>query len=173
MAAIFDEEMNVLSKVTDPNDYQGPGTGDLVTTARRAEMTGIRQQRSRQDLLEKQAVYAGHIRSVEKGEAEPDGPSGGLRGRVPSVRDHIVAAHLRDCRWARHSQQILAGLRKRMRRASGARALNNRRRHDRLDRGETGRFRYRDRASGEGHSSHHRRDLPPLASLELYSIAPC
>ncbi len=26
-AAIFDEQMNVLSAVTDPNDYAGPGTG--------------------------------------------------------------------------------------------------------------------------------------------------
>ena len=54
-AAIFDEQMNVLSKVTDPNDYQGPGTGYEVPAARREQMAGIRQQRSRADLLARHA----------------------------------------------------------------------------------------------------------------------
>ncbi len=57
-AAIFDEGMNVLSKVTDPNDYQGPGTGYEVSPARREEMAGIRQQRSREDYLARQAAAA-------------------------------------------------------------------------------------------------------------------
>ena len=57
-AAIFDEDMNVLSKVTDPNDYQGPGTGYEVSRERREEMAAIRQQRSRRDLLEQQAAGA-------------------------------------------------------------------------------------------------------------------
>ena len=57
-AAIFDEQMNVLSKVTDPNDYQGPGTGYAVAPARREEMAVIRQQRSRNDLLARHAAGA-------------------------------------------------------------------------------------------------------------------
>ena len=57
-AAIFDEQMNVLSKVTDPNDYQGPGTGYELAPARREEIAGIRQQRSRADLLARHAAGA-------------------------------------------------------------------------------------------------------------------
>ncbi len=57
-AAIFDEQMNCLSKVTDPNDYQGPGTGYEVPAARREEIAAIRQQRSRADLLARHAAGA-------------------------------------------------------------------------------------------------------------------
>ena len=55
-AAIFDEQMNCLSKITDPNDYQGPGTGYEVPAARREEIAAIRQQRSRADLLARHAT---------------------------------------------------------------------------------------------------------------------
>jgi propanediol dehydratase large subunit len=57
--------------VTDPNDYQGPGTGYEVTAARRTEMAGIRQQRSKDDLLRKQATREDHVRLVKLGEAQP------------------------------------------------------------------------------------------------------
>ena len=57
-AAIFDEQMNCLSKVTDPNDYQGPGTGYEVPAARREQIAAIRQQRSRADLLARHAAGA-------------------------------------------------------------------------------------------------------------------
>ena len=57
-AAIFDEQMNCLSKVTDPNDYQGPGTGYEVPAARLEEIAAIRQQRSRADLLARHAAGA-------------------------------------------------------------------------------------------------------------------
>ena len=57
-AAIFDEQMNVLSKVTDPNDYQGPGTGYELSAARREEIAAIRRQRSRADLLARHAAGA-------------------------------------------------------------------------------------------------------------------
>ena len=42
-AAIFDEQMQVLSLVTDPNDYAGPGTGYEPTPARQREIDTIRQ----------------------------------------------------------------------------------------------------------------------------------
>jgi len=71
-AAIFDERMNCLSKVTDPNDYQGPGTGYEVAAARREENAAIRQQRSRADLLARHAVGAQPAgRLVERGPARP------------------------------------------------------------------------------------------------------
>ena len=154
-AAIFDEEMNVLSKVTDPNDYQGPGTGYEVTTARRTEMTGIRQQRSRQ----RPAGEAGGLRGPrpfgrERRGRAGGGPSRGLRGRVPSVRDNIVADVVGTA-GRRGTPTDPGGIGGGgLRRTTGPRALNDRRRHDRLDRGETGRFRDRYRASGEGHGCH-------------------
>jgi propanediol dehydratase large subunit len=55
-AAIFDEQMNCLSKITDPNDYQGPGTGYVVPAARLEQIAAIRQQRSRADLLARHAL---------------------------------------------------------------------------------------------------------------------
>jgi propanediol dehydratase large subunit len=172
-AAIFDEEMNVLSKVTDPNDYQGPGTGYEATTARRTEMTGIRQQRSRQDLLEKQAVYAGHVRLVEQGEAEP-----GVDPREVCVG---VSPAFATKLWLTSSglpvgealRQILAGLEEESCVARLVRVRST------IDVGMIGLTAAKLAGSGigvglqaKGTALVHRRDLPPLASLELYSIAP-
>ena len=42
-AAIFDEDMSVLSNLTDPNDYAGPGTGYRMAPERRAEVARVRQ----------------------------------------------------------------------------------------------------------------------------------
>jgi propanediol dehydratase large subunit len=69
-AAIFDEGMRCLSKITDPNDYQGPGTGYEAPTARREQIAAIRQERSRDDLL------ARHAAGRDAGGA---GPAAGLR----------------------------------------------------------------------------------------------
>ena len=173
-AAIFDEEMNVLSKVTDPNDYQGPGTGYEVTTARRTEMTGIRQQRSRQELLEKQAVYAGHVRLIEKGEAEP-----GVDPREVCVG---VSPAFATTLWLTSSglpvgealRQIMAGLEEEGCLARLVRVRST------IDVGMIGLTAAKLAGSGIGIGLqakgtaliHRGRDLPPLASLELYSIAP-
>ena len=54
-AAIFDESMRVLSLVTDPNDYAGPGTGYEPSQERRAEIDAIRQARGVEDLRADQA----------------------------------------------------------------------------------------------------------------------
>jgi propanediol dehydratase large subunit len=70
-AAIFDEEMRCLSKITDPNDYQGPGTGYEVPAARREQNAAIRQQRSRADLLARHAAGAPGPRLVDRGAASP------------------------------------------------------------------------------------------------------
>jgi propanediol dehydratase large subunit len=90
-AAIFDEDMHVLSKVTDPNDYQGPGTGYGVSRERREQMAGIRQQRSRRDLLAQHAAWAEAVgraaeaagAAVATGGAAPGGaaPAGAEAGR--------------------------------------------------------------------------------------------
>jgi propanediol dehydratase large subunit len=71
-AAIFDEDMRCLSKITDPNDYQGPGTGYEVPAARLAQIAAIRQQRSRADLLARHAAGAPtRFHLVERGKARP------------------------------------------------------------------------------------------------------
>src|SRR4051794_5156001 len=57
-AAIFDESMNVLSLVTDPNDYAGPGSGYEPDAARLREIHQIRQARGVEDLRNDQAGYA-------------------------------------------------------------------------------------------------------------------
>ena len=54
-AAIFDESFRVLSAVTDPNDYAGPGTGYEPDPLRRHQIDAVRQQRSVADLRAAQA----------------------------------------------------------------------------------------------------------------------
>src|ERR1700727_1300627 len=54
-AAIFDEQLEVLSLITDPNDYAGPGTGYPPTPARQREIDAIRQARGVSDLRAEQA----------------------------------------------------------------------------------------------------------------------
>ena len=50
-SAILDEELNVLSSLTDPNDYAGPGTGYRISPERarpnRAGAAGLVRSRSR------------------------------------------------------------------------------------------------------------------------------
>ena len=57
-AAIFDEELRVLSLVTDPNDYASPGTGYEPSAPRQAEIDEIRQARGVEDLRAEQASAA-------------------------------------------------------------------------------------------------------------------
>src|SRR5258708_40340087 len=57
-SAIFDEQLSVLSLVTDPNDYAGPGTGYVPPPARQAEIDAIRQVRGVEDLRRSQSVLA-------------------------------------------------------------------------------------------------------------------
>ena len=60
-SAIFDEDFRVLSKLTDPNDYAGPGTGYALTEARRAEIDAIRQARSSAELTLDQNDHRDHV----------------------------------------------------------------------------------------------------------------
>ena len=58
-AAIFDEELGVLSLVTDPNDYAGPGTGYEPSAQRLREIDAIRQERGVEDLRERAGGFRG------------------------------------------------------------------------------------------------------------------
>src|SRR5215831_14314973 len=73
-SAIFDEDLQVLSLVTDPNDYAGPGTGFEPGPERQAEIDAIRQARGVEDLRAEQATSAVPLLAVA-------GPSGNGAGR--------------------------------------------------------------------------------------------
>src|SRR4051794_16555811 len=71
-AAIFTEDLRVLSLVTDPNDYAGPGTGYVPTAGRQAEIDAVRQARSVDDLRREQATH----RSADVTVVGPAAPGG-------------------------------------------------------------------------------------------------
>ncbi|TQS43571.1 propanediol/glycerol family dehydratase large subunit [Cryptosporangium phraense] len=171
-AAIFTEDMSVLSAVTDPNDYAGPGTGYEPSPARRKEIDDIRQARSVEDLRAEQASWASDAISVA-------GP--GLVGTDP--RDVVIGVSPATGReiWRTLSgltvvdvlREILAGIEEE---GCVGRVV---RVNDTLDLGMIGLSAARLAGSGvsvglqaKGTALIHRRDLPPLANLELYSVAP-
>jgi propanediol dehydratase large subunit len=179
-AAIFTEDMRVLSLVTDPNDYAGPGTGYEPSPERQAEIDAIRQQRSVEDLRHAQAAYASDaLRPKANGSGA--GASGAPQGSDP--RDVVIGvspATGRDI-WLTLSgmpvvevlRELLAGLEEE---GCAGRIV---RINDTIDLGMIGLTAARLSGSGigiglqgKGTALIHRRDLPPLANLELYSIAP-
>jgi propanediol dehydratase large subunit len=171
-AAIFDEDMNVLSLVTDPNDYAGPGTGYEPTPARQAEIDAIRQERTVEDLRAEQRAHSGRPFRVV------GAPTVGTDAR--DVVIGLSPATGRDL-WQTMSglsvhevlDELLAGLEEE---GCTARLV---RVNETVDLGLIGLTAARLAGSGvgiglqaKGTALIHRRDLPPLANLELYSIAP-
>ena len=157
-AAIFDESLRVLSLVTDPNDYAGPGTGYEPAPARQAEIDAIRQARGVDDLRAEQAAAAaaGLLGPGRPGDARP-GPAGRGDRRVARGRPGRVADAVRAHR--PRGAQRAAG-------RAGGRGLHGPggplQRHrgpgpDRAGRGPAGRLGHRHRAAGQGH----RADPPP------------
>jgi propanediol dehydratase large subunit len=207
-AAIFDEDMNVLSKITDPNDYAGPGSGYDLSAERAAQIAAIRQQRSIADLLAAQAAHAGHIELPERGTASraPGDLVGGDRqlesrgyrqpesaasrttvsqasqaGSDPREVCVGVSPAFARSLWVTLSglpvgevlRQIFAGLEEE---GCVGRVLRVR---STIDLGMIGLTASRLAGSGigvglqaKGTALIHRRDLTPLANLELYSVAP-
>jgi propanediol dehydratase large subunit len=172
-AAIIDEHGNVLSKVTDPNDYAGPGTGYEPSAERRAEIAEIRQQRSTLDLLADQALDADHIALREIGPAEP----GTVENEVCIGLSPAFAIDL----WRAQSglrvgdmlDAIIGGIEDQ---GCAARLI---RVGSTIDVGLIGLTAARLSGSGigiglqaKGTAVIHRRDLAPLSNLELYSVAP-
>jgi propanediol dehydratase large subunit len=172
-AAIFDEDMNVLSKITDPNDYQGVGSGYAPSEARRAEMAAVRQQRSRRDLLEKQAPHAGHVRLVAVGDAgHGSDPTEVCIGLSPALGSELWST-MAGIPVGEVIGQILAGLEEE---GCASRLVKVR---STIDLGMIGLIAARLAGSGiaiglqaKGTALIHRSDLAPLACLELYSVAP-
>jgi propanediol dehydratase large subunit len=178
-SAIFDEQLRVLSLVTDPNDYSGPGTGYEPGPERQAEINAIRQERGVDDLRAEQAGFA---RPELLWPAGSPGP-GEAAGAGADARDVVIGvspAIGRDV-WRCLSgltvpevlREILAGLEEE---GCAGRIV---RFNDTVDLGRIGLAAARLSGSGigiglqgKGTALIHRRDLAPLANLELYSVAP-
>ncbi len=171
-AAIFDEQMNVLSLVTDPNDYAGPGTGYEPTEERQAEIDGIRQARGVEDLRADQTAWASDDLTVV-GPAEPGiDPREVVIGLSPGV-GRSVWRTLSGLTVVEVLRELMAGLEEE---GCTARIV---RVNATIDLGMVGLTAARLAGSGigiglqgKGTALIHRRDLPPLANLELYSMAP-
>jgi propanediol dehydratase large subunit len=171
-AAIFDESMRVLSLATDPNDYAGPGTGYEPDAERWAQISGIRQARGVEDLRADQALWASESFRVLGEAAAGTDPREVVIGLSPGI-GRTVWRTLSGLPVVEVLRELLAGLEEegctaRVVRMSGT-----------LDLGMVGLTAARLAGSGigiglqgKGTALIHRRDLPPLANLELYSMAP-
>jgi len=171
-AAIFDAQLRVLSLVTDPNDYAGPGTGYEPSPPRQAEIDEIRQARGVEDLRAEQA-QAAQLRLAPAGPARPgQDPRDVVIGVSPSIgRD--VWRTLSGLTVPEVLGELLAGLEEE---GCTGRVV---RFNDTVDLGRIGLAAARLAGSGigiglqgKGTALIHRRDLAPLANLELYSVAP-
>jgi len=180
-AAIFDEDMRCLSKVTDPNDYQGPGTGYEVPAARLEQIAAIRQQRSRADLLARHAAgapgrdagAAAGFRLLARGEARPGThPHEVCVGVSPALATKLwftmAGLHVGDALAA-----IVEGI------ESGGCVARLVRVRSTVDLGVIGLTAAELAGSGvavglqaKGTALIHRKGLAPLACLDLLSIAP-
>jgi propanediol dehydratase large subunit len=171
-SAIFDEEMNVLSLVTDPNEYSGPGTGYQPTAKRQAEIDNIRQQKSVEDLRNEQKIFASkNLRVTGSAEISYD-PRDVVIGVSPATGREIWMT-LSGLSVTDVIGELMAGLEEE---GCVGRIV---RINDSLDLGMIGLTAARLSGSGisiglqaKGTALIHRRDLAPLANLELYSVAP-
>ena len=177
-SAIFDEQLRVLSLVTDPNDYAGPGTGFEPSPERQAEIDAIRQARGVEDLRAEQATAAVPLLAVAGPAAPGDGNGQGqdprevVIGVSPAVGRDVWRC-LSGLTVPEVLAELLAGLEEE---GCTGRVV---RFNDTVDLGRIGLAAARLAGSGigiglqgKGTALIHRRDLAPLANLELYSVAP-
>jgi propanediol dehydratase large subunit len=174
-SAIFDEHLQVLSLVTDPNDYAGPGTGYEPSPGRQREIDAIRQARGVSDLRASQARFAVPL-LAPAGPARPGSSGQGPRDVVIGVSPAVgrdVWRCLSGLAVTDVLREMLAGLEEE---GCAGRVV---RFNDTVDLGRIGLAAARLAGSGigiglqgKGTALIHRRDLAPLANLELYSVAP-
>lgn len=171
-AAIFDDSWRVLSLVTDPNDYAGPGTGYEPDPARQGEIDTIRQQRSMQDLRAEQAHHRSERLRVRGPARVGSDPREVVIGVSPAVGRELWST-LSGLGVVEVLDELLAGLEEEGCLGRVVRV------NDTIDLGLIGLRAARLSGSGigiglqaKGTALIHRRDLPPLANLELYSVAP-
>ena len=172
-SAIFDEQLSVLSLVTDPNDYAGPGTGYAPPPARQAEIDAIRQVRGVADLRRSQSVLAipDLLRPVGAASAGTS-PRDVVIGVSPALGADVWQC-LSGLSVADVLREMLAGLEEEGCLGRVVRFPAT------VDLGQIGLAAARLSGSGiaiglqgKGTALIHRRDLAPLANLELYSVAP-
>jgi propanediol dehydratase large subunit len=172
-SAILDEELNVLSSLTDPNDYAGPGTGYRMSAKRRSEVARVRQVWSASEMEAEQALAERCIELVETGPARAgERPDEIVVGLSPAFGRSIWTA-LNGMTVAGVLRQVLAGIEEEGLEARLVRVLRS------IDLGYIGSTAARLSGSGvsvglqgKGTALIHRSDLPPLANLELFSVAP-
>ncbi|MSW38935.1 MAG: propanediol/glycerol family dehydratase large subunit, partial [Actinobacteria bacterium] len=171
-SAIFDEDMNVLSLITDPNTYSGPGTGYRPSAQRQEVIDTIRQQRSVSDLHAEQQTYATGTFSVVGPAQTSHDPRDVVIGVSPATGKDIWRT-LSGLSVVDAIAELMAGLEEE---GCVGRIV---RINDTVDLGMIGLTAARMSGSGisiglqaKGTALIHRRDLAPLANLELYSVAP-
>ena len=171
-SAIFTEDMKVLSLVTDPNDYAGPGTGYSPTPQRQAEIDRIRQERSVDDRRRLQGEHRSDRLSVAGPAHSSHDPRDVVIGVSPAT-GRAIWQTLCGLTVDEALDELLAGLEEE---GCVGRIV---RINDTIDLGLIGLTAARMSGSGigiglqaKGTALIHRRDLTPLANLELYSVAP-
>jgi propanediol dehydratase large subunit len=171
-AAIFDTDMRVLSALTDPNDYAGPGTGYRMSDERRAEVAHVRQEHTRDRLVADQALAAGCLAVRETGSARRrPRPDEVVVGLSPAFAVTVWRT-LGGATVAEALRQVLAGIEEEGMASRIVRVARS------LDVGNVG-WTAADRSGsligiglqGKGTAVIHRADLPLLANLELFSNA--
>jgi hypothetical protein len=171
-SAIFDDDFQVLSALTDPNDYQGPGTGYRVDSERWSALQSLHQAWDPRTYLEsldtvQDKTWLEEIGPAEQGD-QPEvvialGPAFGaeidhtigeldhrdvLSAMLQGIQDEGVPAravrvhHTSDCAFIGYTGAHLSG--------SGV-AIG---------------------IQSKGTTVIHQRDLAPLDNLELFSQAP-
>jgi propanediol dehydratase large subunit len=172
-SAIFDEDFRVLSKLTDPNDYAGPGTGYALSERRRAEIDGIRQSRTATELTADQEEHSGHITFTTRDPAQQGSDPREVCIALSPALGRSVWLTLCGLTVGEVLRQIEAGLEEE---GCVPRLVRVR---STIDVGLIGLTAARLSGSGigiglqgKGTALIHRRDLAPLANLELFSVAP-
>lgn len=172
-SAILNEDLHVLSSLTDPNDYAGPGTGYRMAPDRRNEVARVRNVWSAADFALEQTRSVGCVLLRDTGPAlRGERPDEVVIGLSPAFGRDIWVA-LNGMTVAEVLRAVLAGVE-----AEGLATRLIRVRRS-IDLGSIGSTAARLSGSGvsvglqaKGTALIHRADLPPLANLELFSIAP-
>jgi propanediol dehydratase large subunit len=172
-SAIFDEEMRVLSALTDGNDYAGPGTGYRMSRARRAQVARVRQEWTPEQLIASQGDGRGSVVLTPAGRAGPGARADEVVvGVSPAFADGIWTT-LGGVSVGEALRQVLAGIEEEGLAARVVRVLAS------IDLGRIGHTAATLSGSAigvglqaKGTALIHRADLPPLSNLELFSVAP-
>ena len=151
-SAIFTEDMRVLSALSDPNDYEGPGTGYRMTAARRAETGAVRQVWAPATLVAEQNEHRGCLELRELGPAQRgSSPDEVVVGLSPAFA-HTIWLALSGLTVAEVLRQVLAGIEEE---GAAARLVQVRRTLDVGAIGSTavaaGGLGHRHRSAGQGH----------------------